>query len=666
MLAQRFGLCLGLTLLLSSDGSAQHLKTELHKHSKLVWSVAFSSDGKTLASGGIDRDIHLWDVKTGKLKATLKGHRNDVLCVTFSPDGKTLASSDWGTFIKFWDLETGKETSQVFTRWPRVWSIRFSPDGKTLANVDSSRNVNLWDMQTKKLIATHNTGIEELKSVCFSPDGTFIAVAGGRYFNAGQAKVLDAKTGKTLATMDKHTGEVWDVAFSPDGKTLASVGGGKYSSRSHRYITGQILLWDVKTGKMIHSLEGHLRRIYSVQFSPDGKTLATCGYDATIRLWDLKHGHEITELRHRNLSQRVTCIRFSPDGGTLAATGEWRVVQLWDVRDRSILATIRNISTATINTVDLSPDNKLIATLSVRDQSKNSNKIILRSVEKREIIGFLKNFKNLAYCVRFSPDGKTLASGHKKGIVHIWNIRTGEKLHSFQRENGVVTLGLRYSPDGKRLVVLKVIRDIKLSPEYRTDVEILEANSGKIIGVIKGKKDRIACLQFSPNGKRLAYGVRKEIVLWDIDANKELHRMEGNTTGHLNVQAICFSSDGKTLVSAGDNGRYSYNGILFWDVNTGKRIHTLKGHKYNVASLQFSPDDNTLVVAGGKYDSPISSGEDNNITFWDLKTDKIKTVLHGHLAKITWIRLSSDGRFIVSTSKDRTLKIWDTSEWTGK
>jgi WD40 repeat protein len=201
-------------------------------HDAPVHCVAYSPDGKTLASGNVDKRVRLWDVTTGKEKAILKGHTGSVISVAWSPCGKMLASGSGDQTVKLWDVVTGKEKATLKGHEWSVDSIAYSPDGKKLASASGDDSVKLWDVAT----------------------------------------------GKAKATL-KHT-DLWSVSWSPDGKTLASAS------------ANDVTLWDVATGKPKATLKGHVHPVNTVAYSPDGDSLASGSLDKTVRLWDVATAKE--------------------------------------------------------------------------------------------------------------------------------------------------------------------------------------------------------------------------------------------------------------------------------------------------------------------------------------------------------------------------------------
>ncbi len=305
-------------------GTLQHTL----EHPDSVTSVAFSPDGRTLASRDYE-NLYLWDAATGTLQHTLD--HAYAISVTFSPDGRTLVSGDRST-VWLWDTATGS--------LHHIWEHRagnkhmvFSPDGRTLATGGDGGIVRLWEAATGTLQHTLNHA-QAVYSMAFSPDGRDLAT-GGDY---NTLRLWDTATGTLQHTLEGHRHWVIKVAFSPDGRILASSD-----------LDGSIRLWDAATGILQHTLEGHTSPesdrdwAGSMAFSPDGRTLVGIGGDHTVRLWDVATG----TLRHayEGHADEVYSVAFSPDGRTLASSSQDATILLWDLTLRSASGTFRNLTT---------------------------------------------------------------------------------------------------------------------------------------------------------------------------------------------------------------------------------------------------------------------------------------------------------------------------------
>ena len=300
--------------------SASRQKGTLRSDSGEIWSIAFSPDSLTLASGHGWRGygINLWDVISGQPKSRSISYTEEAtLSVAFSPDGRTLASGSWNKTGHLWDIASGQLKIVLTGHSDRVTSVAFSPDGLTLASGSYDKTVRLWDVisgQPKALLIGHTTWVT---SVVFSPDGR--TLASGSHDKT--VRLWDVESGQPK-TIIEHQGKVNSIAFSPDGSILAS-GLGWHRSEVH--------LWDVASGQRKTVLTGHSESIRSVAFSPDGRTLASASDDRTVRLWDMASKQLIAVLIGH--TDRVTSVAFSPDGRTLASSGDRadRTVILWDL-----------------------------------------------------------------------------------------------------------------------------------------------------------------------------------------------------------------------------------------------------------------------------------------------------------------------------------------------
>jgi outer membrane protein assembly factor BamB len=288
--------------------------------------LAFSPDGKTLALGTWSGQVKLLELSTGKELPGPRPHNDWVCSVAFSLDGKLVASAGGSEFrparnggmtsgqVKLWDRAGGKELGPLTGHTSKVFSAAFSPDSKTLATGSADRTVRLWDVSTGKERLVLKGHTEAVSGVAFSPDGNTVFSASADR----TVKLWNVATGEERGSLKGHEDEVLAVAVALDGKTLAT-GGADWTVR----------LWDVATAKERAVLKGHRGSVYGLAFSSDGKTLVTGGGDQTIKLWDVARAAERMTLRgHRS---GISAIALSPDDRTLATAGMDDAVRLWDL-----------------------------------------------------------------------------------------------------------------------------------------------------------------------------------------------------------------------------------------------------------------------------------------------------------------------------------------------
>ena len=636
------------SLILLVDLQTGHQKAVLKGHSDSVFSMAFSPDGATLASGSDDNSIKLWDVATGEEKATFTGHSSDVFSVAFSPDGATVASGSWDGTIKLWDVATGGEKATLTGHSFSVRSVAFSPDGATVASGSGDRTIKLWDVATGEGKATFTGHSSDVMSVAFSPDGATVASGSGdRTIN-----LWDVATGEEKATLTGHSGFVRSVAFSPDGATLAS--GSEDDT---------IKLWDVATGEEKANLTGHSRDVGSVAFSPDGATLASGSDDNSIKLWDVATGEEKgTLIGH---SSWVSSVAFSPDGATLAS-GSWdKTIKLWDMATGEEKATFTGHSFF-VRSVAFSPDG---ATLASGSRDRTIKLWDVGSGEEKAI--FTGHFSDVM-SVAFSPDGATLASGSEDNTIKLWDVATGEEKATLTGHSASV-LSVAFSPDGARVAsgsgddTIKLwdvatgegkatftghssaVFSVAFSPDgarvasgsVDNTIKLWDVATGEEKATFTGHSDDVRSVAFSPDGATLASGSNDNTIkLWDVATGEE----KATLTGHSSwVESVALSPDGATLVSGSDDGT-----IKLWDVATGEEKATFTGHSFIVWSVAFSPDGAT-----------VASGSEDTIKLWDLATGGEQVTFTGHSSFVYSVAFSPDGATLASGSRDKTIKLWD-------
>jgi WD40 repeat protein len=426
--------------------------------SEMIDCMTFTPDAKALVTGSTDAVVKIWDAATGRERTFLKGKNSGILSLAFSPDGKILASGHRDS-VTLWDAASWKEraflsemllgnidqlafhpdgrflisTGLALKIWdvraavaPRfdeghtyeVMAVAYSPDGKSLASGSMDRTVKIWDLAARKPRATLRGHEGDVTAVVYAPDGRTV-ISGSR---DRTVRIWDASQGTERAKLIGHSAHVTSVALSPDGRTIAS-GGGADPFRVREALdtrpddSGEVKLWDLIDGRLLATSRQKISPVNAVAFSPDGRTLAIGKEDDTIDLWDRASGQirTIPWADPKNTGEHgVLCLSYSPDGRWLAAGGRNSSVRIWKATrsEDPPSATLKHGSN--VAALAFSPDGNFLAACDW------NREIIVWNANTGQELGRVESPTNWFNSLTFSPDGRSLAAGNRDTSISIF------------------------------------------------------------------------------------------------------------------------------------------------------------------------------------------------------------------------------------------------------
>ncbi len=627
---------------------------------RLFYTAVWSPDGRRLATAcspryrgyesiaGSDARglIEIWDAATGQKVRSWTGHEQGrVKCLAWSPDGKKLASASGDGTIGVWKAETGHKELLIGVaslnprREDEVSSVTWSPDGQRLASAGQDGTVKIWEWPTGKELLSlrgHQNGVF---SVAWSPDGKRLGSAG----EDGTARIWDGETGRQLqilaapAIRNPLNCGASMVSWSPNGKHFAA------ASRD------SVRVWDTATWQVLHILSGHKGAVFSVAWSPEGLRLASAGVDCTARIWDVITGEEL--LRLRGHSSLVWSVAWDSEGQHLATTSADGTAKVWHaVHDQEAL-TLGPVQGSS-RQLGWSGDSKQLMSTTYLGGTK-----IWDANSGLEVAALGETQTAWA---AWSPDGKRLASKLRRGPVRVREVSTGRQVCELPLPPefaGIWPVPAAWSPDGTRLAcpALEVAPDPNDPKAFRpiwSGVKIWDTATWREILLLTvqipngwASTDRVA---WSPDSGRIA-ATSADGTIWMFDAANGEVVFTVPGAFRAGGSSLAWSPDGK-VIAVGDNS----GTIRLLNSGTGEEIHAVRGHTQAVHALAWSPDSQRLASA--------ASDVQGEVKLWDTASWHVVLVWRQQpVAAPAHLAWSPDGKRLASAGSGSSglVKVWD-------
>ena len=576
----------------------------LEGHEDFVSAIAFSPDGKFLATGSWDARVRLWDRATGALHTTLQGHGERVHGIAFSRKGQLASASSRDRTVRLWEPVTGV-TSRILdiktldTKDDIDISlpISFLPNGDLVVQ-DRDRSVGIWNRQNDSFFDFLLPAFTILRLLAVSSQGRLALQAYREDSNENEILLYNSTTGATQTLDVGSPAETCAAAFSLEGKLALG------------FYDGTIEIRDSAKGSY-EKLEGHSKMIGALSFSPDGKFLVSGSEDKTLRLWELSTQTQSLIGTH---SWGVNSVAFSPDGKQIASICAGSTVQIWGPFYRATIDVQED--NHEICRILFSPGGDQIACISFSD-----DKIRLYDTATETLQFTLVGHSDEVLEFQYSHDGNQLASRSSDYNIRLWDPRTGSErtlLNSGPPSPGRYTswLALDFSPDGEQLA----------SGGENNGVRIWNSKTGHLHHTLKEHLEEVSFVRFSQSGKKLAsVAVDQTVRIWDTMTGALLHTFEGIVA----FTTIAFSPNGVDFAwQSADNSTMLYN------LETGGTRDTFTSGKSEVSAISFSADSISLACA-----------DFYGVRLWDVKNAQTMGTIpcYGFFQQLSF---STDGTYL--------------------
>ncbi|MFJ5560432.1 AAA family ATPase [Streptomyces sp. NPDC093250] len=584
--------------------AASHPRTRLDGHTDTVRDIAWSADGRMLATASRDGTARVYDARSGRPVLVLPSDGAMVESVAWSPDSAQVTTAGRDHVVRVWDAVSGEPVRLLTGAGDIGRQVAWSPDGLHIAATFKDRVVRVWEARTGRLVHELRGHGDDVWGVAWSPDSSLLASAS----HDQTVIVWDHAAGTATVTLTGHTDFVEGIAWSPDGRRIAT-GSGDHTAR----------VWDAATGELRLLLRGHTDYVWNLAWSPDGRMLASASSDRTVRIVDAEDAKVLAVLRGH--TDTVWGVTWSPTGTQLATGSTDGTGIVWDLRPRGAETTLVDGHDGPVNEAVWSGADSRIATAS------DDGSLRIWDAATGIPAGPVMRLEDRVWSVACSPHGDRFALSTNDGLLRVAD-GTGRTLFE---QRGEVVEGCAWSPDGRRIA----------TGGHDGAIRVLSAQDGTELMKLTEHQDWVSRVSWSPSGRLLAScSDDRTCRLWDTSDSRQLTVLRG----HENyVEDAAWSPDEARVATA--SGDWT---AAVWDTATGRRIDTLKGHEGRVRAVAWSPD--------GRY---VATGsDDRTVRLWSAATFEEVGVVGVHQDKVTSVAWSRDSERLLTGSADGTARVW--------